>query len=259
MKPVIGFTTQLVEAYQIGKDRVRGMPDQDMMVSPRDYCLAVYKAGGIPVGIPLIDDDEYLISMVSKIDGLLLPGGGDVNPFLYGQPLMPGIGNLEPLRDKVEIKLIELCIEKNIPILGVCRGFQLLNVYFKGTLIQDIYKYYNIAIDHRGGVGPKWTPIHNVSLSEVCDFYRIYGKSTIQVNSVHHQIIDKLGDGLMACGYSEDGIVEAFYHKENTKIFGIQWHPEMMMEVYPQALKPYELLIDYASERGRIGKNDRDS
>lgn len=249
MKPIIGLSTYFVEAFEFGKERIRGMRDQDMFMASIDYSNTIYAAGGIPVSIAPIDEEEYLEAVVDQIDGLLLTGGGDVNPKLYNQPFKKGLGALESRRDTVEMKLLELAMKRDIPIFGICRGFQLMNVYFGGTLIQDIGTYYETYIEHVGTAGPKSSFVHQVEFPEDSHFKSCFESDMIQVNSIHHQMIDQLGEQLISCGLSEDGIVEAFAHRERPHVFAVQWHPEMMADEHEEQLRIFELFIHFSANR----------
>ncbi|MBN2897352.1 MAG: gamma-glutamyl-gamma-aminobutyrate hydrolase family protein [Clostridia bacterium] len=246
MKPVIGLSAYFVAASEFAGHRVRGRADQNMMMSTMDYSEAVVRAGGVPFLVAPIDSEDYLEHVVNQIDGLLLTGGGDVSPQHYNQPFMKGLGNLEPVRDDVELKLIELAIKKNIPIFGICRGFQLMNVFFKGSLIQDIGMYYDTTIEHVGMFGTKDSIAHRVKVDEDCLLASCFKEDEIGVNSLHHQIIDALGEDLVACGWSEDGAIEAYYHKERPYVFAVQWHPEMMSATSAEHLNIFKLFVGLA-------------
>ncbi len=246
MRPLIGVTSYFVNDYEFSGSRIRGMYDQDMLMSTMDYSNALVNAGGIPLVIAPIDDDCYLEAVVEQMDGLLLAGGGDVNPKLYSQPFKKGLGKLETRRDKVEMKLIELAVKNNVPIFGICRGFQLIKVYFGGTLIQDIGNYLDTEIEHVGTSGLKSTLVHQVVIDEDSFLKGCFNEKVIFVNSYHHQAIDQLAHGLKPTGVSEDEIIEAFVHREKENIYAVQWHPEMMCDVYKEQLELFRLFIRYS-------------
>ncbi len=198
MQPVIGVSTYYVKAYEFGTDRIRGRRDQDVMLVSMDYTESISRAGGTPLAIAPINSEEYLRSVVDSIDALVLTGGGDVNPRHYNQSIKKGIGKLEVERDIVELKLIEYAMQKKMPILGICRGIQLLNVYFKGSLFQDISNRTASDIEHTFSKAPKSTEVHRVNIVKECALKNCFKEDVVFVNSLHHQAIDQLGEGLSA-------------------------------------------------------------
>ncbi len=248
MQPVIGVSTYYVKAYEFGTDRIRGRRDQDVMLVSMDYTESISRAGGTPLAIAPINSEDYLHSVVDSIDALVLTGGGDVNPRQYGQSLEKGLGKLEIERDVVELKLIDYAMQKKMPIFGVCRGIQLLNVYFKGSLFQDISWHKDKKIEHSFSKAPKSAEVHRVNFVKDCPLKNCFKEDVVFVNSLHHQAIDRLGEGLSVCATSEDGYIEAIQYDANPTVFAVQWHPEMMTGVHPEQLNIFKMLIDYASE-----------
>ncbi|WP_461205640.1 gamma-glutamyl-gamma-aminobutyrate hydrolase family protein [Clostridium sp. DL1XJH146] len=249
MKPIIGIVTNYVEAHEFKEQRIRGVDGQDMYMSSMDYPESIYAAGGIPLGIIPIDSDDYLDRMIDEIDGLLLTGGADVNPELYGQPFKKGLRTVDYKRDILEMKLLKKAYKKDIPIFGICRGFQLINVFFGGTLIQDIDNYFDTSIEHLGLMAPRYSFVHKVNLIKGSNIRDCFNQEIIQVNSFHHQIVDSLGKDLEVSGISEDGVVEAYFHPKKPHIFAVQWHPEMMANIHKKQLKVFEMFIDYATNK----------
>lgn len=244
MKPLIGITTYLVKDRELNEKRYRGLPGQDMLMSTMDYSRCIEKAGGIPVTIPVIDNDEYIDELANKLDGFLFAGGPDINPIKYNQAFKKGLGLINPERDDFEFKLLEKVLKKDKPIFGICRGFQLINVFFGGSLHQDIYEQKLTTLEHVGIMGPKYSYCHKVTLSDESMIFKAFNKNTIYVNSFHHQVVDKIGDGLVETTWAEDGIVEGFEHKDFSFVVGVQWHPEMMAEVHEEQLSVFQLLIN---------------
>ena len=179
-----------------------------------DYSRAVMNAGGIPVVLPVHDNIEVIREQISHLDGLLLSGGVDSDPALYGEDSLQEIGVISPERDKFEIMLLEEYLKTDKPILAICRGLQLVNIYFGGTLYQDI-KYMDTQIQHK----QKWH-LYNI-------LYEIFGEKT-RVNSFHHQMIKDLAGGLTPIAKSSDGVIEALQKKDHPFFYATQWHPEMM-------------------------------
>lgn len=244
MKPLIGITTYYVRADELGKNRRRGLPDQDMSMSTMDYSRAIEKAGGIPVTIPLIDDEDYISNIVDKCDGFLFAGGPDVSPIRYGQSYEKGLGTINPARDKFEMTLLEKALLKDKPIFGICRGFQLINTFFEGTLYQDINNANITKIEHVGLMGPKHGIAHKVSLNKESKFREVFDKDQIMVNSFHHQCIEKLGRGLIEGAHADNNIIEAIEHKDYSFVMGVQWHPEMMFEEHSEQTKLFKYFIN---------------
>lgn len=178
----------------------------------RNYKYALETAGGLPCFGARPED----------CDALLLPGGGDLEPWRYGQENIACRG-LEPERDAAELELLNLFVGWKKPILGICRGMQTINVFFGGTLVQDIPGHSQFqGIDRIHGA-------HAVDPSDPADFTRkLYGSECF-VNSSHHQCVDRLGTGLCVSQRAPDGTVEAFYHK-SLPVWGVQWHPERLVD-----------------------------
>ena len=170
------------------------------------------------------------------MDGLLLSGGADLNPFLYGQDFKEGIGVISPERDECEMMILEEFLKTGKPILGICRGHQLINTYFNGTLFQDMRYFGKDYLKHRQDLYPELaTHIVNIVDKENM-LAELYGEK-VATNSFHHQIVDKLGDGLTVIATANDGVVEAFQMKSHKFLYGIQWHPEMMTARGNQEMK----------------------
>ncbi|MEY2988093.1 MAG: hypothetical protein RJB13_1614 [Pseudomonadota bacterium] len=193
-----------------------------------DMASFVAQEGVMPVLIPDLPMTR-LEPLLSELDGLILQGGADLCPESYGEPFLnkerwPG----DKYRDAYELRLVDYFFKKHRPILGICRGFQLLNVYFGGTLCQDIATELNTTLEHRNAL--TYDRIHHsVLLSDSGWLSGLYGKERVEVNSVHHQAIKKLGKDLCVDALSEsDGIIEAFTHSAHEEHFvaGVQWHPE---------------------------------
>jgi putative glutamine amidotransferase len=194
-----------------------------------EYYQAIVEAGGIPVLLPNVDDDDIIASYADSINGLLITGGGDIHPGYFGQEPHEKLGRISGARDNFEIKLIGLMRWKKAPLLGICRGHQVINVAFGGTLFQDLScnpkRTKRHADTNQKGV------YHKVMIQQNSRLFHIIGQSEIETNSSHHQVIDKLGSGLKASAYSsEDNIIEAIEHAEYPFVLGVQWHPEGIIE-----------------------------
>lgn len=208
-----------------------------------DYIRAVIKNGAVPMIIPFNTYDEIIKKQIESVDALILSGGHDVNPLNYSNQPREKLGQTFDKRDKFDFKLIEYALKNNIPILGICRGLQILNVYFGGSLHQDLSYDKKIYIKHDQQYNPKSTS-HTVELIEETKIYDIFNKDIIYVNSFHHQTIDRLADGLVASALSLDGVIEAVEHKDYNFVVGVQWHPEMLHETYESMNLIFKALIE---------------
>jgi microsomal dipeptidase-like Zn-dependent dipeptidase/gamma-glutamyl-gamma-aminobutyrate hydrolase PuuD len=192
-----------------------------------DYFNAVVKAGGAPVLIPAVTDVTVLRQIVASLDGLILTGGKDVNPLWYQEDPLQQLGEVDPLRDEYELTLIKLASDRNIPLLGICRGEQLLNVAFGGTLYQDIPSQRPPGIKHVQKMPGEYVS-HTVSVAPGSQLAAIIGSGKQGVNTFHHQAVKDVAPGFRAVAYSADSIVEAIEAWPERPILGVQWHPEAL-------------------------------
>ena len=213
-----------------------------------DYIKAIEMAGGVPILIPVIKDAPHIENYISVVDGLLLTGGADIEPEFFGEDTLPEIEEIEIHRDRMELQLFEAARKKQIPIFGICRGVQVINVAMGGTLYQDIYSQINGVKQHSDHSRPREDEMHTVAIPEQTALKRILGSTQIGVNSFHHQSVKDLGRGLIVNALSEDGIIEGVESVEDGFIIGVQWHPENMVEKHP-VMK--ELFTSFVTECGR--------
>ena len=211
-RPLIGIT--VADGDSRGKHALRV-----------DYVRSVEQAGGVPVVLaPLSDDAAPLL--VDRLDGIVLSGGGDVDPGRYGMAPHPRLGTVSPRRDAFELALTREALRRDLPLLAICRGQQLLNVAQGGTLLQDIPSELKGASEHDGN-GPRSRCSHEVQLLPQTRLRSILGRDTLAVNSFHHQAADRLGDGLeVAARCPVDGVVEGIEMPSRRFVIGVQWHPE---------------------------------
>ena len=189
-----------------------------------DYMESVMRAGGIPVLLPLTDRDEDLNEIAKKFDGFLFTGGPDVEPALYGRKKEVFCGEISAERDAMEMKLFRLVFDLEKPILGICRGIQLMNVALGGTLYQDIPTQAPSGVPHRVLEKPQTRETHEIFVEPDCPFGNL--PLTLMVNSRHHQAIEKLASGLAVRARAADGIIEAVYMPGRPNVRAVQWHPE---------------------------------
>lgn len=218
-KPVIGITTWRREIPNF-------TGENDLYTLHVQYHRAVTEAGGVPVLLPHAPITD-LVQYLDFVDAIIVTGGGDVNPVFYGEENTGQSLGIQNIADQFEIELIREAAKRNIPILGVCRGHQILQVSFGGKLMQDIYDRYP---NHpRMGKEPPHTHLeHPVVLERGSLLDEIYRTDKLMVNSLHHQCVATVGKGFKAIGWSSDGMIEAAQSDTEWLAFGIQWHPELL-------------------------------
>lgn len=228
MKPLIGITANFSSDDMNYVKQGLGAIGQEWSLVANDYAEAVIRSGGIPIVIPVLDDETYIKDIADKIDGLLLSGGADMDPLLSNQRADRKTGRVSPERDNQELSLLDY-IYKNTkkPILGICRGMQLINVYFKGDLILDLPSAG--YLDHTIINNERYNPIHDITIYEDSLLREIIGQEKTYVNTLHHQAIGNLGEGLEVSAISEDKVIEAIETEDARDRFllAVQWHPEM--------------------------------
>ena len=232
-QPIIGITTNFTE----GDATLRDV-----------YYKQIVKAGGTPVLIPPVADKEVLVNTLTHLDGLLLTGGGDINPLWMGEEPSTHLHNINAERDLAELMLTRLAFNRQIPILGICRGIQTLAVALGGTVQQDIYEDYlrtEEAVGKKLSKDKVVTTLHSATLKHSQDADRgeathsvtlekgsilraLYKEERIFVNSFHHQAVKTAGDRFRATAFSSDGVIEAIESREFKSVMGVQWHPEWM-------------------------------
>ena len=196
------------------------------------YIDAVVAAGGTPFLVPLQVDDTQLRALYELADGLLLTGGGDIDPATYHEIPDDTVSSVQPDRDRVEITLARWAIVEQKPVLGICGGLQLMNVHFGGTLYQDILSQNDGAKDHEQKSDPRKTR-HTVNVENGSRLSKIVRRKSFRVNTTHHQAVKKPGRGLNVSAFSPDGIVEALEAVDDRFVLGVQWHPEFLVRMEP--------------------------
>lgn len=199
------------------------------------YLKGIELAGGASVVLPLTDDVQVLESILERCAGVLIPGGHDVEPARYGQQLLPECGELSPARDGLEDWIIGWALEWDVPVLGICRGAQMLNVHLGGTLYQDLPSQRPESLNH-SQQPPYEQLVHTVTVRDESMLARFTGAGTLQVNSLHHQAIWQVAPGLEVDAVSEDGIVEAVHMPGKRFVLGVQWHPEYCCQFQKESM-----------------------
>ena len=191
------------------------------------YINAVMRAGGVPVVLPINGDKEVMKRMIETIDALIMTGGEDIDPVYYGEEPIPQQGEIVPERDAFDIEMIKLAVAQDIPLLGICRGHQLMNVAFGGTLYQDIPSQIKTGVLKHSQRAPGWYGTHKVQIQEGSILATALGKTSVYTNTFHHQAVKDVAPGFIVTARTSDGVVEAIEKKDNKKVFGFQFHPEM--------------------------------
>lgn len=231
-KPLIGLTPY------------HDTDNHDIKMRPT-YLRALKAAGAIPVVMPLEASEDDLKQLTDELDGFLFAGGPDVHHFLFGEETREGCGNVSKERDQMELTLLPLILALGKPVLGICRGIQILNIGLGGDIWQDIPSqvkrdfpvahsqpfYYNM-------------PSHTVTLSDDSLLSSIAGKSELKVNSMHHQAVREVAPGLIATAWSPDQLVEAIEMPGYPFFLGVQWHPEYLWEKDDVALRMFQTFVD---------------
>jgi putative glutamine amidotransferase len=233
MNPIIGVTT-----------RTERENEEICDTAPRVYARAIELAGGVPLLLPMVKNNESYQTIDFMIDGLLVNGKADVSPELYGEKPEHFCGNLDKEKDEMEIKLIKLALEKNVPILGICRGQQLIAVASGGTLYQDIS---NQIVQHRAEKQDSGT-MHPIFLGNHTKLMDIFELEMLVVNSYHHQAIKDLPSNFKISAWAEDGIIEGIEIKNDRFVIGVQFHPEEMLEQKPEMKYLFTTFVSAARE-----------
>ncbi|QZT33498.1 gamma-glutamyl-gamma-aminobutyrate hydrolase family protein [Caldalkalibacillus thermarum TA2.A1] len=226
-----------------------GLEGERKITLSQDNVDAVVQAGGLPFLLPNLWDASCIPEMARELDGLLLTGGGDIDPTLFGEEPHPKLGTITPRRDFFEYHLIRLFLEQNKPVLAICRGCQILNVAAGGDMYQDIGAQHKQKILQHTQLAPRAHASHYVQIEQNSLLFSIIGKERIKVNSFHHQAIRRPAPGFEVSGWASDGVIEAFESKCHRFILGIQWHPECMaVQGVQDALKLFRAFVHAASQ-----------
>jgi len=249
-RPVIGIPTQTLHAIEGISESLPAS-----WVMSQRYFLAATSVGAVPWMIPLLDDDQdTLREIYDRLDGLLLPGGVDMDPCTFGEAILPACGHIDPARDRVEIQLTRWAVDDGKPVLGLCRGLQVINVALGGTLYQDLQSQKVGAIKHdyfpTAGSGYRRDHVaHDVTLAEGSRLRAAMGRPVVGVNSMHHQGIRELARPLVAAAIAPDGLVEGVESTRDQFLVGVQWHPEVFEVTDPSTRQLFEDFVAAAASR----------
>ena len=221
MKPVIG----VMPLWDDEKNSLWMLPG---------YLDGISRAGGLPVIFPFTSDERELEQLAGRCDGFLFTGGQDVSPELYHEPPMEGLVVTCPKRDAMEHVVLRMALERDMPVLGICRGLQFINAFLGGSLYQDIPTQHPSETEHRQAP-PYDKPSHAVMIEKGSPLHHCLGVDALPVNSCHHQAIKQLAPALKAMAFSPDGLVEAAYLPEKRFLWAVQWHPEFSCQTSPHS------------------------
>lgn len=241
-KPVIGVTP----LYDVGRESIWMLPG---------YLEVLSACGGLPVILPVEATCEDVGQLVEMCDGILFTGGQDVEPALYGQEVLPFCGERHEGRDRLERLLFQEAFQADLPVFGICRGLQFINVMMGGALYQDLPSQRGVGLSHRmkPPYDSRW---HDVELVEGQPLYELLGERMIGVNSCHHQAVRELAPGLTAMAYATDRIVEAVCCPERYFLQAVQWHPEFSWRKDERQKKIMETFVKACRDRKDSRENE---
>ncbi|OLR26830.1 gamma-glutamyl-gamma-aminobutyrate hydrolase family protein [Bacillus cereus] len=222
-KPIIGISASVII------DSGGIFPGYRRSYVNEDYVNSVLQNGGIPFIIPVHTNMEVIKKQISLIDGLILSGGHDVSPFSYNEEPQQKLGDIFPERDYFDFSLIKIAKNKNIPILGICRGAQIINVYHGGTMYQDLSYMEGDTLKHWQVHTPELAT-HSIYIKKYSMLHSILGEEKLAVNSFHHQTIKEVPSNFEIVATAKDSVIEAIECKDYAFLLGIQWHPEMLYQ-----------------------------
>ena len=213
------------------------------------YYTSIVKAGGVPYIIPpfsLMDEPGWDTDILEALDGIVFSGGGDVNPLYFGQQPIRDLHAVATERDEMELLLVRRAADRQIPMLGICRGIQVMNVAFGGTVLQDIYAQGDDVWIKHAQDAPRFASSHTVRLEPQSLIASIYGKQELAVNSFHHQAVGQLAPGFRVTGRADDGVIEAMESTEHKSILGVQWHPECLGNTWDTPRNVFTWIVEEA-------------
>jgi putative glutamine amidotransferase len=227
-RPTIGISTAELRVAERVSPLPQGEPARRELALGLVYVAAIVRAGGLPVVLPPLTAG-LAGPLLDGLDGLCIPGGPDIHPRLYGHPAHEMLGPTEPELDAFELALVTQALERRRPVLGICRGAQMINVALGGTLHQHLPACVSDALPHRQDADLA-RPTHRVQVASGSRLAGALGRDVAEVNSLHHQAIDRLGEGLEAVAWAPDGVVEGVEGTGDAFLLGVQWHAEGLME-----------------------------
>jgi len=221
MKPVIGLTQGFV-----GPEEPKCPSHSGSFCSNRSYVDRILQSGGLPIALPQVDARDDVSAILTRLDGLLLTGGHDLDPSSYGQTPHEALGRVQPERSASDLAYARAAVRSGLPVLGVCLGLQVLNVSQGGDLYQDLPSLIPSTVTHRQEITERMNPAHTVTVTAGTILCRLVATEVLEVNSTHHQAAWRIGEGLVVSARAPDGVVEALEHPGLPFCVAVQWHPE---------------------------------
>jgi putative glutamine amidotransferase len=236
VRPLIAVTTSIT---------VGTTPERAYVNST--YLRAVQEAGGVPVMLPPQLSADALLTLGERVQGLLLTGGGDIDPARFGESPHPTVYDVAPSRDTLEMAALRQALDRSIPVLAICRGIQVLDVAMGGSLYQDVFTDPGTEIRH-SQKEPRHEPTHKVTLLPGSRLAEVMGTETVEVNSMHHQAIKGLGRDLVAVAWAPDSLIEGVEGADRSRfLLGVQWHPEELVAHSEPARRLFTALVRAAA------------
>lgn len=248
--------TTLHSSFPIYKHRpiigITGNYDSGKCTLLEGYYRSVLEAGGTPLIIPAFNDTDAMVSLLDSVDALILSGGGDINPLFLGEEPIRELNSINPARDWQELMLVRMATNRQIPILGICRGLQIMTAALGGKLHQDIYKETGATLKHSQDT-ERHVATHSIRIASSSKLASIFGATNIHVNSFHHQAVKEVAPGFAATALSPDGLIEAVESIHCKSMIGVQWHPECMILGGDRTMIPlFEWLVGEAGSYARV-------
>lgn len=212
-----------------------------------DYVHAITAAGGLPVILSPVGSRAEQQTICERLDALVLTGGLDIDPGLYDQPAHPATNAVTLERDRFELELVSMALARDLPLLGICRGMQMINLALGGDLVQDIPGLVSEQVSHNDPQRPRDALAHPVQLEPHSQLAGICGCASLNVNSFHHQAVGKLGNGVEVTARAEDGVVEGLELPDRRFVLGVQWHPESRWQQEPTSFGFFQALTAAAA------------
>jgi len=243
MRPLIGIPCA---------GNVRSHTNYHRFAVGQNYCRALELAGGAPILIPLLEDEGALLAIYDRLDGLLLAGGGDIEPHHFAQTHLGKLGGVDRPRDRVELLLTRRAFADDLPVLAICRGVQLLAVALGGTLIQDIPAQIPGALQHDFHHGHARNYLgHKITVERDTRLAGILAVVESGVNSLHHQSVQSVPPALSIAARAPDGVIEAIEAGDKRFVLGVQWHPEELVGDDPRMARLFTTFVEAAAGRGQ--------
>ncbi len=223
MRPIIGI---------VGRPGIRPDRNRPIYYVNKSYINAIEQAGGLPVVFPIYQHFEEIEPLFNTLDGVLLAGGIDIDPSSYDEAPLTSLTPTDPQLDRLEMLLVRWAYDHNVPLLGICRGLQLINVALGGTLYQDIDTQCPGSLEHSSWLAPREQIIHTISIDPQSMMARIFERTEVPANSLHHQAIKEIGQDIVVSGRSPDGVIELIEIPGKRFMLAAQCHPEEIYDLH---------------------------